>query len=145
MAWFKRILLDGENPPPEVQTYVCGKDEWESWNQFPVPVSEYRTLYLDAAGAKKEDAYRLGDTLAEITRRSATGMTRTTRYCRLERNHCLSLRAGSVHCASRLAAGERISFPSCRRSSPMIPSWAAASRCGCTSPLTRRTPLLRQR
>ena len=65
MAWFKRILLDGENPPPEVQTYVCGKDEWECWNQFPVPVSEYRTLYLDAAGAKKEDAYRLGDTLAE--------------------------------------------------------------------------------
>ena len=59
MVWFKRILLDKESPAPEVQTYVCGKDEWESWDRFPVPVSEEKTFYLDVSGSKKEDAYAL--------------------------------------------------------------------------------------
>ena len=59
MVWFKRILMDKQSPAPEVRTYVCGKDEWESWDRFPVPVSEKKTFYLDVSGSKKEDAYAL--------------------------------------------------------------------------------------
>lgn len=64
MAWFERILLKKETPAPQVLTYVCGKDEWECWDAFPVPVQREQVLYLDA-GSRKEDAWGLTDTPAD--------------------------------------------------------------------------------
>ncbi len=48
MKWFETILLKKEMPAPQVLTYVCGKDQWESWDRFPVPVQGEKTWYLDS-------------------------------------------------------------------------------------------------
>ena len=54
LQWFKDILVDHKIPDTSVDFYMIGEDQWRHYNTWPVPVSEYRSFWLD--GGRMADA-----------------------------------------------------------------------------------------
>lgn len=54
LQWFRDILVDHKIPDTSVDFYMIGEDRWRHYNTWPVPVSEYRSFYLD--GGRMIDA-----------------------------------------------------------------------------------------